>query len=144
MARETGLVQSLRHNEIFVFGSNEAGRHGRGAAKLALSFGAKRGVGIGRGLVDEFLEFAATHAELTFLVTEIGCGLAGYTPSEVAPFFARAADMTNVHLPASFWAVLRAKACPRDGAAQRIGANLVVARSQRRRPVGRPRSACAR
>lgn len=131
MPRETGLVHSLQQNEVFVFGSNEAGRHGKGAAKLACAFGAKRGVGVGfagstfaiptkdarvRTLslsriskyVDEFVACAEAHPNLTFLVTEIGCGLAGYTPSEVAPHFGRAADLANVHLPASFWAVLRA------------------------------------
>ena len=41
------LVENLGENEIFVFGSNEAGRHGAGAAKLALRWGAKRGQGIG-------------------------------------------------------------------------------------------------
>ena len=45
--------------------------------------------------------------DLTFLVTEIGCGLAGYTPAEIAPLFRRAVSMANVWLPDRFWAVLR-------------------------------------
>lgn len=129
MSRETGLIQTLGPNEIFVFGSNEAGRHGKGAAKIALMFGAKRGVGfglvgstfaiptkdarvqtlslgrIGR-YVAEFCEFVETRPDLTFLVTEIGCGLAGFTPKDIAPFFAPVKTMENVHLPASFWKVL--------------------------------------
>jgi hypothetical protein len=54
-----------------------------------------------------FIDYALTRPELTFLVTEIGCGLAGYTPAEIAPLFRRAANLTNVWLPARFWAVLR-------------------------------------
>ena len=50
--------------------------------------------------IAEFLTFAAAHPELTFLVTEIGCGIAGYTPAQVAPHFASAPD--NVALPSSF------------------------------------------
>lgn len=127
--RVTGLITALHPSEIFVFGSNEAGHHGKGAAKLALGFGAKRGIGFGlvgstfaiptkdcriRTLplnriakhVAEFIAFAETRTELTFLVTEIGCGLAGYTPNDIAPLFANARSLTNVHLPASFWKTL--------------------------------------
>ena len=43
------------------------------------------------------------HPELTFLVTPVGCGTAGYTPAEVAPLFAAAKTLDNVHLPYSFW-----------------------------------------
>ena len=58
-------------------------------------------------LTDEarrFLEFARTHPDLSFLVTEIGCGIAGYTPSQVAPFFSGAPS--NVQLPRSFSSAL--------------------------------------
>ena len=99
---------------IFVFGSNEAGRHGRGAALEARKhWGAETGVGIGRtgqayaiptkdrnlrvlpletiaGFVDYFLHYAGEHPELTFLLTKIGCGLAGYTESEIGPMFSEA------------------------------------------------------
>lgn len=97
--------------KIFVFGSNLAGRHGRGAALEAKSkWGAKYGVGRGhtgdayaiptkdadlRTLplihiereVKEFLEYARAHRELEFIVTRIGCGLAGYSNEDIAPMF---------------------------------------------------------
>ena len=95
---------------IFVFGSNLAGRHGKGAAKSALAYGAVYGQGSGlqgrsyaiptkdgnlkiRSLqkieasVNTFLEFAQLNCEYNFLVTPIGCGLAGYSPKEIAPMF---------------------------------------------------------
>jgi len=122
-------VTNLGPNEIFVFGSNLAGRHGAGAAKAALRFGAKWGIGIGlkgktyalptKGLlmetlslgqisahVSDFGVFAEKHCELTFLVTEVGCGLAGYTPDDIAPMFAACAMLPNVFLPARFWNVI--------------------------------------
>jgi len=121
-------VSSLAPNEIFVFGSNLAGRHGRGAALTARRmFGAKYGVGAGptgqcyaiptkdrdlrvlpvpviRTYVDDFLEYATAHRGLRFLVTEIGCGLAGYHPKQIAPLFLYAPD--NVLLPLAFIRVL--------------------------------------
>ena len=43
-----GKIDVLEKNEIFVFGSNLAGRHLGGAAKAAYNkFGAKWGVGVG-------------------------------------------------------------------------------------------------
>jgi hypothetical protein len=127
--RTVKLVQSLEENQIFVFGSNEAGRHGAGAAKLALGWGAKRGEGIGlhgqtygiptkdgsiktlglskiRKYVTEFIEFAQTKPELIFLVTEIGCGLAGYKPKDIAPMFEKSVYLLNIYLPESFWKIL--------------------------------------
>jgi hypothetical protein len=56
--------------------------------------------------VDEFIEFAAQHPEMTFLVTRIGCGIAGFTPMEIAPLFANAVALRNVYLPKDFWVVL--------------------------------------
>lgn len=97
--------------EIFVFGSNLAGRHGRGAALYARqNHGAKYGVGVGRTgdsyaiptkdakiktlplteiakYVADFLDYAKEHQELTFKVTAIGTGLAGYTHEQIAPMF---------------------------------------------------------
>jgi hypothetical protein len=117
-------ITELQKNEIFVFGSNEAGRHGAGAAKLAFDkFGAEWGNGIGmqgqtyaiptkdfdiitlpldiiKQYVDEFLEFAKYNSEFIFLVTQIGCGLAGRTPKEIAPMFKLHSD--NVILPQVF------------------------------------------
>ena len=120
-----GRIEQLAENEIFVFGSNLAGMHGGGAARLArLRWGAVMGQGVGlqgrtyaiptmqggpetiKPYVDEFIAFAKAHPELRFLVTEIGCGIAGFTPSQIAPLFAGAADVPNILLPARFWDVL--------------------------------------
>lgn len=114
-------ITTLKPNEIFVFGSNLAGAHGGGAARAALNhFGAIWGQGVGlqgqsyaiptmhggpdriQPYVDEFIIFAEEHPEMDFLVTPIGCGIAGFTPADIAPLFARAKDLENVWLPASF------------------------------------------
>ena len=111
-------ITSLGENEIFVFGSNLAGSHGGGAALLAYrKFGAIWGQGVGlqgqsygiptmqggvdtiRPYVDEFIEFAKGHPELTFLVTRIGCGIAGFTDDEIAPLFKQAHSVENIVLP---------------------------------------------
>lgn len=120
-----GRIEQLAENEIFVFGSNLAGMHGGGAARLArIRWGAVMGQGVGlqgrtyaiptmqggpetiKPYVDEFIAFAKVHPGLRFLVTEIGCGIAGFTPSQIAPLFAGAADVPNILLPARFWDVL--------------------------------------
>jgi len=116
-------ISRLEPGEIFVFGSNGAGHHAGGAARFAHErFGAvwgeghglhgpsyaidtMSGLGVMEGEIQAFLEFAGVHPELTFLVTEIGCGIAGYTVSEVAPSFTRAP--ANVALPESFAEHLR-------------------------------------
>jgi hypothetical protein len=115
------VIARLGVNEIFVFGSNEQGLHYGGAAKAAMeNFGAIMGQGNGlqgksyaipsmSGLgvmgeyVKEFCEFAKAHPEKRFLVTEIGCGIAGYSVSDVAPLFECCLDVENITLPASFW-----------------------------------------
>ena len=116
------FIQRLKDNEIFVFGSNLAGAHGGGAARIAFEkFGAVMGQGVGlqgqsyaiptmQGGVDtilpyveEFIAFAKQHSELTFLVTRIGCGIAGFTPAEIAPLFASAVEVENIYLPQDFW-----------------------------------------
>ena len=56
--------------------------------------------------VDEFIEFAAQHPEMTFLVTPVGCGIAGFRPEEIAPLFADAVALSNVWLPREVWTVL--------------------------------------
>ena len=118
-------INKLEKNEIFVFGSNLAGAHGGGAARTAVEkFGAIMGQGVGlqgqsyaiptmqggantiKPYVDEFIAFAKQHPELTFLVTRIGCGIAGFTVSEIAPLFAGAVNVENIHLPQDFWAEL--------------------------------------
>ena len=114
-------ISFLENNQIFVFGSNEHGRHGGGAAHTAvIKFGAIMGQGEGlqgqsyaiptmegidnmRKAIDRFIEYAKEHPELTFLVTRIGCGIAGYREEEVAPLFADAKDISNIYLPSGFW-----------------------------------------
>ena len=115
-------INSLKNNEIFVFGSNLEGMHGGGAARAAVTkFGAVMGQGVGlqgqsyaiptmqggvetiRPYVDEFINFAKRHPELTFLVTRIGCGIAGFDDKEIAPLFIGAINVPNIHLPLSFW-----------------------------------------
>ena len=119
-------IVTLQSNEIFVFGSNLAGQHGGGAARLAYQkFGAVWGQGVGlqgqsygiptmqggvetiKPYVDEFIEFAEQHPSKTFLVTEIGCGIAGFSPSEIAPLFEQVREVKNIYLPERFWMVLK-------------------------------------
>lgn len=118
-------ITELKDNEIFVFGSNLEGRHGGGAALLAYrKWGAVWGQGVGlqgqcygiptmhgcpekiKPYVDEFIEFARNHKELKFLVTEIGCGIAGFSPEDIAPLFAEAIDVENIYLPKRFVEVI--------------------------------------
>ncbi len=119
-------IDDLSEGQVFVFGSNLEGRHGGGAAWIALKrFGAVMGQGVGlqgrsyaiptmhgpveeiKPYVDEFLAFAAEHPELEFLVTRIGCGIAGFADTEIAPLFAGVAGMPNVRLPESFIRILQ-------------------------------------
>ncbi len=117
---------------IFVFGSNLAGRHGAGSALHAKTYHrAKSGVGVGRTgnayaiptknenlnaltlrriryYVDDFIMYAKHHPGLAFEVVAIGCGLAGYTPAQVAPLFKKAP--ANCKLPIEFTTVL--ENCP--------------------------------
>jgi hypothetical protein len=127
-------IDHLEPNQIFVFGSNTEGRHGRGAAKQALQWGAIYGKGEGcyghtyaiptRKFVrdsqrnaysivtlslseicigiSKFIAYTTIHKDKIFLVTEIGCGLAGYKPQQIAPFFLPAKDYSNVCIPRSF------------------------------------------
>ena len=117
-------ISKLGENEIFVFGSNIQGAHGGGAAWFAhKTFGAEWGVGEGitgrtyalptmegeaslKKAVNNFIACARQHPELTFLVTAVGCGIAGYTPDEVAPLFKEATSLENVYLPQVFWDTL--------------------------------------
>ena len=118
-------IIELKSNEIFVFGSNLAGAHGGGAARLAYNcFGAIWGQGVGlqgksyaiptmqggvetiKPYVDEFIEFTTNHPEYKFLVTRIGCGIAGFSADEIAPLFMKAIDLENVILPQNFVEVL--------------------------------------
>lgn len=111
-------IEHLEPNEIFVFGSNLAGAHGGGAAYTAYrKFGAIWGQGVGlqgqsyaiptmqggvetiKPYVDEFIAFAKAHPELIFLVTRVGCGIAGFTNEEISPLFSAAHDAPNIVLP---------------------------------------------
>ena len=120
-------IVHLEDNEIFVFGSNAGGHHGGGAAAYAMrKFGAVWGQGEGpqgqsyaiptmEGIADmeeaikRFTSFAAEHSELRFLVTRIGCGIAGYSASQIAPLFKDCIPLENVALPSDFWDVLGLK-----------------------------------
>ena len=114
-------ISVLKPNEIFVFGSNLQGIHAGGAAFMArMHFGAEMGKGVGiqgqsyaiptmqggvetiKPYVDEFIGFANNHKELNFLVTRIGCGIAGFEPEDIAPLFKKAKNMENVWLPEDF------------------------------------------
>lgn len=115
---------------IFVFGSNKAGRHGKGAALCARNvYGAEYGVGKGltgnayaiptKGFklevlpvdeialyVDEFISFAKSNPDMLFSVTRVGCGLAGYKDHQIAPLFKDAPD--NCVLDEKWLEIIRA------------------------------------
>ena len=114
-------IDSLEKDEIFVFGSNLEGKHLGGAAKAAYNkFGAQWGVGVGltgksyaiptmqggvktiKPYVDQFIEYAKEHQDKKFLVTRIGCGIAGFKDEEIASLFKKATSLKNVYLPISF------------------------------------------
>ena len=116
-----GRITSLRADEVFVFGSNLAGMHGGGAARLAYErFGAVWGCGVGlqgqsyaiptmqggvetiQPYVDDFIDFARSRPDLFFYVTRIGCGIAGFAATEIAPLFAAARAVPNICLRESF------------------------------------------
>ena len=118
-------IKQLKENEIFVFGSNLGGMHGGGAARAAMDhYGAVWGQGVGlqgqsyaiptmhggvdviKPYVDEFVAFARQHPELRFLVTRIGCGIAGFAVEEIAQLFADAIDDENIILPEDFVKVI--------------------------------------
>lgn len=114
-------IVSLEPGEVFVFGSNLGGQHHGGAARAAFErFGAVWGQGVGmagqsyaiptmhgpvdsiRPYVNDFLAFARSRPDLTFYVTRIGCGIAGFRDEEIAPLFREAYNLPNVVLPESF------------------------------------------
>ena len=126
-------ITKLEPNEVFVFGSNLAGMHGGGAALLAYDkFGAEWGKGEGlqgqsyaiptmqggvetvKPYVLRFIDYAALHPDLIFLVTKIGCGIAGFREEEIAPLFASAVYYPNIILPESFVRIIhdRPKSMP--------------------------------
>ncbi|KJL32673.1 hypothetical protein [Microbacterium azadirachtae] len=115
-------IASLEPDQVFVFGSNAEGLHGGGAALIAYeSFGAVWGEGHGHhgqtyaidtmsGLdvlaaeAATFVAYASAHPALRFLLTPVGCGIAGYTPAQVAPLFIGLP--ANVTRPEAFVAYL--------------------------------------
>ncbi|MBQ0115569.1 MAG: hypothetical protein KBT10_06835 [Bacteroidales bacterium] len=115
------FINQLKADEVFVFGSNLQGQHIGGAARIAANnFGAIWGQGSGlqgqsyaiptmhggvdtiKPYVDEFIAFATNRKDLFFYVTRIGCGIAGFTDSEIAPLFQKAINIDNICLPKSF------------------------------------------
>lgn len=124
-------IHELQPNEVFVFGSNEAGMHGGGAAYRAMSkFRARYGVGFGptgqcfaiptkdwhiqtlpleeiKFYVDRFWYFVKYHDAYHFLITKIGCGLAGYKEEDIAPLFADFINFDNVSLPEEFVKIIK-------------------------------------
>lgn len=124
-------ITDLDINEIFVFGSNLAAIHGAGAAKLARDkFGANSLQAYGLSgksfaiptkdskiqtlplkIISEYInnfiyQASVNYPHKTFLVTEIGCGLAKYTPEDIAPLFKDALQYDNIYLPYSFLKIL--------------------------------------
>lgn len=121
-------IKELKENEIFVFGSNRQGRHGKGAALTARNkFGAIYGQSQGlqgqsyaiitkelrKGYqpvslqevkegVDTFIQFAKDNEHLTFYVVELGCNLAYFTVEQIAPLFKPTMRLKNVYLPERF------------------------------------------
>ena len=59
-----------------------------------------------RRYVKDFTNYAKAHPEQTFLVTPIGCGIAGWRVEEIAPLFKEASILDNVSLPESFWNII--------------------------------------
>ncbi|MEI0621087.1 hypothetical protein R4J18_10240 [Brachyspira pilosicoli] len=119
-------IDKLEDDEVFVFGSNTEGMHAGGAARMAMNWGAIYGNAFGlqgktfaiptvdytrsgkmsideiKKYVDEFLDFTIKNKDKKFLVTEIGCGIAGFKVSEIAPLFRKALEYSNVYLPERF------------------------------------------
>ena len=130
MKHSPDIITNLAPFECFVFGSNLAGIHGAGAAAMAVGWGAVWGEGVGwngntyaiptkdkairtmrpdeiRGYVHDFILFAGDNRRWTFLVTEIGCGLAGHQPKDIAPLFEHALHHDNILLPKRFLQILQ-------------------------------------
>ena len=139
MKKPTGstpeIISTLEDDEIFVFGSNLAGRHGGGAARMALRWGAVMGQGVGlqgqtyaiptmfnttaeiKPYVTDFINFAKRYPEFRFLVTKIGCGIAGFSVIEMAELFKPVIheQIHNIYLPIEFVNVLVLGESKREG-----------------------------
>lgn len=120
-------IDTLEKDEVFVFGSNLAGQHMGGAARTAhTKFGAEWGVGVGKTgqayaiptmqggvetikpYVNQFIEYAKNNPDMRFLVTRIGCDIAGFKDEEIAPLFKNAVSVSNIYLPRVFYNILAA------------------------------------
>jgi hypothetical protein len=123
------MAHNWQPNEVFVFGSNLLGIHGAGAAKFAAdNCGAIRGLGEGlAGMsyalptciapgkpatleriklsADEFIRFAQKHPEMTFFLTSVGTGIAGFTHEQIAPMFKNVPS--NVRVPPEWIDLIR-------------------------------------
>jgi hypothetical protein len=117
------IITALGPNEIFVFGSNQFGRHGAGSAKAAVDkFGAIYGVPIGlcgqsygivttsfndvsidvafiKKQIHTLYEFAFLRHDLTFYVTKVGCGLAGFSIKTIGDIFRDVFEETGFGIP---------------------------------------------
>ncbi len=98
-------ITKLGPNEVFVFGSNAIGAHSAGAAKVAHEkFGYPMGVStglvgqaygidtMGREMkmqddIDNFIATARAMPALTFYLTRVGTGIAGYSDDHMKQFF---------------------------------------------------------
>lgn len=127
-------ITTLAKHEIFVFGSNIHGIHAGGAARQAMKWGAvmRKGVGLQgqtyaiptmfgsvseiKPYVEDFIGFAQQHPDSRFLVTEIGCGIAGHTPETIGPLFEKVVinDIQNIWLPERFVEVLEVRNISQD------------------------------
>lgn len=120
----------IKPNYVFVFGSNESGIHAAGAAHFAYQYlGAKFRLGFGLVgntfaiptkdwllqqlplsciifYIHRFIECAVANKDFNFYVTKIGCGLAGYTPEQIAPMFKTVVNIDNIYLPSEFWDII--------------------------------------
>jgi hypothetical protein len=124
-------ITELNENEIFVFGSNMSGQHSKGAAKTAMKWGAIYGQAAGlqgrtygiptvnasitnklsinkiKMFVEYFYNFVNRNLDKHFLITEIGCGLAGHNVKDIAPLFRNFINLDNVSLPKKFIRILK-------------------------------------
>nr|WP_174505439.1 hypothetical protein [Acinetobacter sp. Marseille-Q1620] len=121
---DESIIKSLPEDTVFVFGSNMAGTHAGGAAKMAVEhFGAVKGVGRGwagqsfaiptmnehlqqmplsqiQHYIEDFKIYTKNHPKMKYFITSIGCGVAGYKTEEIAPMFKGISH--NVIFPISF------------------------------------------
>lgn len=137
------FVTNLSRCEIFVFGSNLEGRHAGGAARIAHDkFGAVWGQGVGpqgqsyaiptmhgplsaiKPYIDKFLEYAKQHPLNRFLLTRIGCGIAGFRDEDMAPLFIEALNIPNISLPKEWIPIMISS--PRDCSEKEVETPKVI------------------